>query len=205
MSGQEEQKVKIRFKFRSGEEFEAEGSPSFIERQRGEFLKLIGKTRKSDFNEAGQADLRILTHPAKDTAQTDRISVPVQAAPKSPELLPALPNRRVWEEITRIDEQGTLYLKKKSRSLPPDTAALLLTAAAKILLGAENGFSALALAKALAKSGYAGGRLDRILAAELRQGTIKAFGSKRSRAYLLSDEGFARAFVHAGKLAEEWR
>ena len=27
-------KVKIRFKFRSGEEFEAEGNPDFIEKQR---------------------------------------------------------------------------------------------------------------------------------------------------------------------------
>ena len=43
MSQETEQKVKIRFKFRSGEEFEAEGNPDFIERQRAQFLYLIGK------------------------------------------------------------------------------------------------------------------------------------------------------------------
>ena len=44
-----------------------------------------------------------------------------------------------------------------------------------------------------------------MLGPDLRQGTLRAEGSKRSRAYLLSDEGFARAYVLAGKLAEEWR
>ena len=38
-----EKKAKIRFKFRTGEEFEAEGNPDFIEKQRTEFLLLINK------------------------------------------------------------------------------------------------------------------------------------------------------------------
>lgn len=207
MSEQEEQKVKIRFKFRSGEEFEAEGSPAFIEQQRGEFLRLIGKARKSAVSaEQAQAEKEIFSPlPEIPAAEISRPLTRPAGTPKEPDFIPALPNRRIWEEITRLDDQGTLYLKKKSRGVAADTAALLLIAAAKTLLGMENGFSALSLAKALAKSGYSGGRLDRILTAELRQGTIKASGSKRSRAYLLTDEGFAKAFVQAEKLTEEWR
>lgn len=236
-----ENKVKIRFKFRSGEEFEAEGSPAFIEKQRADFLTLIGKSGEasspkhstgfphmsehtqntplqpanaenvqtggngtnSDISRAPSAMLgnNVMPYPSPRNSVSAAGADAPSAAPRTSgqENL----DIRLWEEITR-PEENFFILRKKSRLLESDTAALLLIAAAKVLGGQSNGISALNLTKALHKSGYGGGRLDRILASEIKLGTIKASGSKRSRYYLLSDEGFARAYVVAGKLASEW-
>lgn len=235
-----EEKVKIRFKFRSGEEFEAEGSPSFIEKQRADFLHLIGKGENSSWHkspvhlpasttEQVQTESAPLTPAMAANTQTGATNATPGAQHHSPRTisagnspqnapgrntgaLPAAPQTapgqvnidiRLWEEITR-PEENFFVLRKKSRLLESDTAALLLIAAAKVLGSHPNGISALNLTKALRKSGYGGGRMDRILASEIKLGTIKASGSKRSRLYLLSDEGFARAYVMAGKLASEW-
>lgn len=244
MSDTNEKKVKIRFKFRSGEEFEAEGSPDFIESQRAQFLQLIGKEGRSasttrpsvsrpptrafsapaaEPSPLPAANFPPLTGPAAAFPRMQPASAPfpsqADTAPQDPQQLllqpaalrtkprtatqPSDEAQRLWEGIVKVDD-GHVYLRRKSRLITPETAALLLLAAAKVLLQ-ENSYSALALAKSLAKSGYSGGRLDRLLGPDLRQGTLRAEGSKRSRAYLLSDEGFARAYVLAGKLAEEWR
>lgn len=245
MSDTNEKKVKIRFKFRSGEEFEAEGSPDFIESQRAQFLQLIGKEGRSasttrpsvsrpptrafsaqsaePTSPLPAANFPPLTGPAAAFPRMQPASAPfpsqADADPQDPQQLllqpaalrtkprtamqPSDEAQRLWEGIVKVDD-GHVYLRRKSRLITPETAALLLLAAAKVLLQ-ENSYSALALAKSLAKSGYGGGRLDRLLGPDLRQGTLRAEGSKRSRAYLLSDEGFARAYVLAGKLAEEWR
>lgn len=243
MSDTNEKKVKIRFKFRSGEEFEAEGSPDFIESQRAQFLQLIGKEGRSasttrpsvsrsptrafsapaaEPSPLPAANFPPLTGPAASFPRMQPVSAPfpsqADTAPQDPQQLllqpaalrakphpathPSDEAQRLWECIVKVDD-GHVYLRRKSRLITPETAALLLLAAAKVILQ-ENSYSALALAKSLAKSGYGGGRLDRLLGPDLRQGTLRAEGSKRSRAYLLSDEGFARAYVLAGKLAEEW-
>ena len=225
-------KVKIRLKLRSGEEFEAEGSPDFIEKQRAEFLQLIGKQgknisgtdwvpepnpkaylRKSAIKSAEpQNVVQPLTQPQTNiypapaitpagfaAAEHIRPTQPMPNTANSPENA----NIALWEQIIKVDD-GLVILRRKSRLLSAETAALLLIAGAKVLLNEQNGYSALSLSKSLAKSGYGGGRLDRVLTAEIRQGTIQASGSKRSRAYLLSNEGFARAYVLAGKIAGEW-
>ncbi len=269
MSYDTENKVKIRFKFRSGEEFEAEGSPDFIEKQRADFLHLIGKEKKvptrsvASFNQPGSPEESYPPTPlAPDqntSAPTDESfssapaairrayeggagPVPTQELPNgaSSGLSPSshLASRhhtlsgrysashfafsqeaerispsesvslergdtlRCWQEIAKIENEH-VFLRKKSRLLSPESAALLLIGAAQSLLKTPQ-YSALALSKSLAKSGYGGGRLDRVLGGEIKRGTVLAFGSKRSRAYRLSDEGFARAFVLAGKIAEEW-
>ena len=273
MTSDAENKVKIRFKFRSGEEFEAEGSPEFIEKQRADFLHLIGKeTQQARFtlpNKTGHTtvDTPPFSLPQQtvsgsdqsinDTALSDAPAAlrrggmdALSASPSGTQSSYIPPNTlshsndsyssslkadahpghtaaegaytpnttthwpanstgpwssemRLWEEIAKT-ENGLVILRRKSRLLSPETAALLLIGAAKVLLQTPR-YTALALAKSLAKSGYAAGRLDRVLAGEIKRGTVQAFGSKRSRCYLLSDEGFARAFVLAGKLAAEWR
>lgn len=229
MSINEQNKVKIRLKLRSGEEFEAEGTPDFIEKQRAEFLDLIGKPAKNAGNEwtdlsapkplrrqSPRLPNRPLSTPPTGTA------LPAYKAPAVPTItqsgfaaaehatlhpkptLPAEnPHTALWEQIIKVND-GLVFLRRKSRLLTPETAAIVLIAAAKELLNEQNGYSALSLSKSLTKSGYGGGRLDRVLTAEMRQGTVKAIGSKRSRAYVLSNEGFARGFVLAEKLAEEW-
>ena len=234
MAENEQNKVKIRLKLRSGEEFEAEGSPDFIEKQRAEFLQLIGKPAKNQ--EIEWADLSA-AKPVRRSAPrlpsvrtfaqntpTDLPAAPVYPAPNitqsgfaaaeqaslrgentlsSPTQSPKSTHTALWEQVVKVDD-GLVILRRKSRLLSPETAAIVLIAAAKELLHEKDGYSALALSKSLTKSGYGGGRLDRVLTSEMRQGTVKAVGSKRSRAYVLSDEGFARGFVLAEKLAGEW-
>lgn len=232
MSQETEQKVKIRFKFRSGEEFEAEGNPDFIERQRAQFLYLIGKqpqdaARKENSLKSSESYYKqpasfatpalpaeALTATTSATApqapaflrrtrpqDTDSAALPANPAPISTR---AVQETRLWEELVKTEE-NLVILRRKNRLLTAETAALVLIAAAKVLLGAQNGYSALHLSKSLFKSGYGGERLDRTLGGEIRRGTVKSEGSKRSRVYLLSDEGFAKAFVLAEKLAGEWR
>ena len=232
MSQETEQKVKIRFKFRSGEEFEAEGNPDFIERQRAQFLYLIGKqpqdaARKENPLKSSESYYKqppsfatpalpaeALTATTSATApqapaflrrtrpqDTDSAALPANPAPISTR---AVQETRLWEELVKTEE-NLVILRRKNRLLTAETAALVLIAAAKVLLGAQNGYSALHLSKSLFKSGYGGERLDRTLGGEIRRGTVKSEGSKRSRVYLLSDEGFAKAFVLAEKLAGEWR
>lgn len=249
MEGNTGNKVKIRLKFKSGEEFEAEGNPEFIEKQRADFLQLIGKdsqraTRRT-YPEAETTLSSNSSQPQMSEEETyintqqpavyrrikpvARPAFPIQNTFQSSEnwtkrgeinttssssvVTPALPSSlsgvpdtdiRLWGQIVRTDDR-LVYLPRKSRLLTPDTAALILLAGAKILLGAAQGYSALLLSKSLKKSGYKGERLDRVLAGEMHQGTVQSEGTKRSRVYLLSDKGFARAYVLANKLAEEWR
>ena len=247
MTDNQENKVKIRFKFRSGEEFEAEGNPDFIEKQRADFLQLIGKdgTRsvrrtvsaaqtfpeeqstafptpaeavtptEQPFptpNSTEPAFFRRKTSPYVPSGDSPvlpsapRMSVGISAAENArlhPQGLPNEQELRLWEQVVRTDDK-LVYLRRKSRQLTPETAALVLIAAAKVLFRATEGYSALYLSKSLKKSGYGGERLDRVLGGELKKGTVRSDGTKRSRLYLLSDEGFARAYVLATKLADEW-
>lgn len=232
MSQETEQKVKIRFKFRSGEEFEAEGNPDFIERQRAQFLYLIGKqpqdtARKENSLKSSESYYKQPASFATPALPAETLTATTSAtAPQAPAFLrrtrpqdtdsaghasnPApistgtVQETRLWEELVKTEE-NLVILRRKNRLLTAETAALVLIAAAKVLLGAQNGYSALHLSKSLSKSGYGGERLDRTLGGEIRRGTVKSEGSKRSRVYLLSDEGFAKAFVLAEKLAGEWR
>ena len=227
-----EQKVKIRFKFRSGEEFEAEGTPDFIERQRAQFLQLIGKPQDMPPRKGKHSHPSMLlfqppltepsdSAPATNAAGGSSVVFPTDTVAEEPAFLrrsreerstpyisppgaavSVSADTRLWEEIVKM-EGKLVILRRKNRLLTAETAALVLIAAAKTLLGAQNGYAALHLSKALAKSGYGGERLDRILAGEIRLGTIKSFGSKRSRVYTLSNEGFAKAFVLAEKLVGE--
>lgn len=232
MDHNEERKARVRFKFRTGEEFEAEGNTDFIERQRAQFLHLIGKdglllpetpdnrknvpfaARQANFFTSPALALSAAsnTHTSDEPAflrkirqeQTENKPPLRSSSVREREGQHSLQEIRLWEEISKTEDK-LVILRRKNRMLTAETAALVLLGAAKILLGAANGYSALHLAKALAKSGYGGERLDRVLAGEMQRGTIKATGSKRARAYILSDEGFAKAFVLAEKLAAEWR
>lgn len=259
MANSQQDKVKIRFKFRSGEEFEAEGNPDFIEKQRADFLQLIGK----DSPRTTQRTLPVATAesvsqtPANTVAAATNVETTLPSSVETASLSstePALFRRkysvqnsnystsgltreissnplqhitnssanismqrrnsfkaifseeeiRLWETLVKTSDQ-LVILRRKSRSLSSETAALLLLASAKILLETPDGYSALSLSKSLKKSGYGGGRLDRVLGGELRKGTVLCEGSKRSRLYSLSDEGFARAYSLAVKLAAEWQ
>lgn len=125
----------------------------------------------------------------------------VNSAEKQPEQ--AYPTE-IWEKLCKTEGE-TVFLRRKHRLLTPSYAALLVLAGAKTLLNTSQ-YSALALAKSMKQAGFLGEgeRLDRVLAAEIRQKIITFSGQKRSRSYQLSDEGFARAYIFAQKIAPEY-
>ena len=201
MENTDNEKLKIRFKFSSGEEFEAEGPREFIEQQRAFFLSLTGRKPQVIHNAPAVPRTRP-TYPLNPPASAP---MPTEISTQTPvpavQAQAATPLNTLWERLFK-QENGVLVFRRKSRLLTAPTAALVLLAAAKILRK-EDEFSALHLSKALRKSGYAEGRLDRLLLSEIRAGSLTSVGSKRGRAYKLSGEGFARAAVLAEKIAQD--
>ena len=103
-------------------------------------------------------------------------------------------DEKIWSKIAYLD--GTdLVLRRKVKDLKPNLAALITLAAAK-MLGGMTKMSALELSKSLRLSGYIkeGERLDRVLAAEIKAGTVFFEGSKRNRGYIISQTGTAKAY-----------
>lgn len=233
MSGDSEKILKIRFRFPGGEEFEAEGSREFIEQQRNYFLALIGKKMSvpaSAIPAPRKRPTYPLTGGPKPTAsQTvpesslfSPTSIP-QTTANAPTPLPPLSSVppalrrgaalqadmpladipqpvRLWEQL--LKEEGDIVVLRRKMRLSAAEAASLLVAGARVLLKKPD-YPALHLSQSMRKSGFDEGRLDRILAPEIRNGHLASDGSKRSRTYRLTNEGFAKAFVLAEKLAKE--
>lgn len=219
MPNQEDDKIfKIRFRFPHGEEFEAEGNQDFIEQQRNFFLTLIGKRSTPVIIPAEPAAQRTgfihtpqpspdpqvplskplqQTTPYNITQQEKDLSLPPSVRGDHPPASNAFPALRLWEHI--LKEDGDIVVLRKKMHLSAAEGALLLIAGARVLLKQPT-CSALNLSRALKKSGFDEGRLDRLLAPDIKNGHITSDGSKRSRTYRLTNEGFARSFVLAEKL-----
>lgn len=184
-----ENNLKIRFRLPNGEEFEAEGSQSFIEQQRNYFLTLIGK----------KGNLSVLPEAPIVAGQpfiADTVHTPITTQKQSDELSPI----RLWERILR--EEGNVVAFRKRHKLSLQEAVLLILAGARVLLHKQS-CSALEVSRALKLSNISiNGRLDRLLAGEIQQGYLSSEGAKRSRVYSLTDRGVARAFVLAEKLTD---
>lgn len=165
----------MRFRLPNGEEFEAEGTREFIEHERNYFLNLIGQFQVPTQPKSN-------AHPRTITPNANEYS-----------------ELHMWEQLLRQDGEILVFRKRVKLSIPE--VAILLIAGARVLLS-KNAYSALELAKSIKACGMIiqGGRLDRALATELQTGRLIATGSKRSRAYSLSDEGSAKAFMLAEKL-----
>lgn len=233
MAGDSEKILKIRFRFPGGEEFEAEGSREFIEQQRNYFLALIGKKMSGPASAIPAPRKRTtypLTGGPKPTASQIVPASPLfrptaihQTTPNAPTPLPPLSSVppalrgetalqadmpladipqpvRLWEQL--LKEEGDIVVLRRKMRLSAAEAASLLVAGARVLLKKPD-YPALHLSQSMRKSGFDEGRLDRILAPEIRNGHLASTGSKRSRTYRLTNEGFAKAFVLAEKLAKE--
>ena len=233
----ETQKVKLRLRLKSGEEFEAEGSLPFVLAQKDEFLNQnaphLNKTRAlpQQPRERGENLPNAILTP-----QNDSFSAPsnVQILPETQNLtpteynlhIPAIRRRqieserhipaevnagaaatsdgqnwqideKIWSKIAYLD--GTdIVLRRKVKDLKPGIAALITLAAAKMLAGITK-MSALELSKSLKMSGYLKPteRLDRIIAPEIKAGTLFFEGSKRRREYMISQTGTAKAYTSA--------
>ena len=174
----EENVLKIRFRLPNGEEFEAQGPREFIERERNYFLALLG------------------------TAKTATPATPATAI-HAPQLTSAPiphPEFYLWEKLLKEDGD-TLTLRRKTK-LPAQEVALVLLAGARVLLH-KPAYPALDLAHSLKACGINEGRLDRLLAPEIQAGRMVGEGTKRSRTYQLTNEGFAKAFAIAENLLKQ--
>ncbi len=103
-----------------------------------------------------------------------------------------------WEALAET-RNGLTTLRNKHLQVKAGEAALLILAAERQLNGTEN-LSAITLSKAVKTSGYAPERLDRTLTKAVREGLIKASGTKRNRSYHITDKGLERAWLEARKL-----
>lgn len=111
-----------------------------------------------------------------------------KAAPESPD----------WAGLAET-RNGLTTLKNKHPGLKAGEAALLILAAERQLKG-SRGLSAIALSRAVKTSGYAPERLDRVLTKAIKEGLIRASGTKRNRAYEITDRGLEIAWLEARKL-----
>lgn len=257
------QKVKLRLRLKSGEEFEAEGSLNFVLAQKNDFLaqntpniapitpqitrpplfaapdtkaaEIPNKPQINNIYETitpVQPDTENSTeNAAENTSNTvpkitgqKNISISSRVVPDYNTQVPAIrwrqnqpqeaENKRlarhtsapknpwqidekIWFKIAYLDG-ADLVLRRKVKDLKPNLAALITLAAAK-MIGGITKMSALELSKSLRLSGYLKGdeRLDRILAPEIKAGTLFFEGSKRKREYIISQTGTAKAYTAA--------
>lgn len=103
-----------------------------------------------------------------------------------------------WEALAET-KNGLTILRNKHPQVKAGEAALLILAAERQLNNTES-LSAITLSKAVKTSGYAPERLDRTLTKAVREGLIKASGTKRNRSYHITDKGLERAWLEARKL-----
>lgn len=226
MSENEQKTLKIRFKFSGGEEFEAEGNASFIEEQRNYFLKLIGKTKHEDkffTKKIGTVSIQTKENmaPFSDFLKKDSLPTPElitqypqkttennapylkEEQPKSESSTQYLDSTpaHLWDIL--IKTEGDLVLLRRKPRISAQEGVLLLLAGAKSLLN-KISYSALLLSKAMKKSGFSEGRLDRLLSHELKENYLEIEGNKRGRVYKLTASGFTKAYVLANKLYKDW-
>lgn len=157
---------KLRIKYPSGAEFEAEGPAEFILSEKDVFINRLD---------------------APDTG-------PVMPASKQAKTLSG-PD---WEALANTKTDLTM-LRNKHLGVKAGDAALLILAAERQLKGSQE-ISALTLSKAVKASGYAPGRLDRVLTKAIKEGLILASGTKRNRVYQVTDKGLEIAWMKAAKL-----
>lgn len=105
-----------------------------------------------------------------------------------------------WSEIVET-KNGITILRNKHPGVKAGAAALLILAAEKQLKGSQE-MSAITLSKAVKTSGYAPERLDRLLTRAIKEGLVKASGTKRNRAYHITDKGLETAWLEAGRLKD---
>ena len=254
------QKVKLRLRLKSGEEFEAEGSLEFVLAKKEDFLNKTGR-RTTQYStqiipsiqnpEPNIQPITKIAQKIEDTPPTPTFNDEISRIEKSSasELIPPqepivtshivtaeerlkdynlrVPaihwkknkpekpsvgggradtnasqtpwqiDERIWVKVAYIDG-ADIVIRRKIKDLKPNLAALITLAAAKMLAGVTK-MTALELSKSMRLSGYLKGdeRLDRILAPEIKAGTMFFEGSKRNREYMISNTGTAKAYTAA--------
>jgi len=167
----EERPHRVRLKLPGGAEFEAEGTPEFVHRERKEFL--------NSFNTGG----------FEAAAQGS-------AASGSPPGAPHI----AWDAIIELRGRNIQLRAKLSGGKSEKDACLVLLAASHKLLSLPKP-TATQLAKWLRGSGYPVLRMDRALQDAVAQGEILSSGSRRARRYELTAPGRLKAYILANQLS----
>ncbi len=117
--------------------------------------------------------------------------------PKGLQKAVLLPNQEVWDKIA-LYNGSDIILREKNKNINTAAAALIILGAAKVLRDIPS-MTALELAKCLKLSGYlkGGERLDRAIAAEVKEASLLFEGAKRNRSYIITQKGLAKAFTTA--------
>ncbi len=128
-----------------------------------------------------------------------RLAEPGKSAGQAAENQPKTGSNPDWDTLAEA-KNGLITLRNKHLGVKAGEAALLLLAAERQLKGSLE-VSAISLSKAVKASGYAPERLDRTLTKALREGLVKASGTKRNRAYHITDKGLETAWLQAKKIS----
>ena len=148
----------------------------------------------AEFEAEGPADF-ILTEKEGFLSRLSGTSEPAAAAKAEQKEIPEHPD---WNAIAETIN-GLTILKNKHPQLKAREAVLLILASERQLNEAQE-VGALNLSKAIKASGYVPGRIDRLLAKDLKEGRIKASGTKRNRSYRITVKGLETAWLEAKKL-----
>jgi hypothetical protein len=128
-----------------------------------------------------------------------RLAEPGKSADQAPENQAKTSPNLDWGALAET-KNGLIMLKNKHLGVKAGEAALLLLAAERQIKGNLE-VSAISLSKAVKASGYAPERLDRTLTKALKEGLVKASGTKRNRAYHITDKGLETAWLQARKIS----
>lgn len=203
---QENENLKLRFKLKTGEEFEAQGDLDFISKQKEAFLNLVKGPKLLNNNTPYKAEnqseipVRLPLKPSylrkQENLSNEKIS--------SQNDMFRTPSSEVWDKTAYSDGEN-IILRRKSKLIKPQIAALIMLGANKTL-NSQDTLSALILAKSLKLSGYLkeGQRLDRLLESEIKEGFLSYEGAKRNRLYRITASGQAKAYTWAEKLLQEY-
>jgi|GEM_PF-3988120 len=171
---------KLRIRMSDGQEFEAVGTPEFINDEKSKFLGQM----------TPNANIQPAIRPFAPLPQTAQPVIPIP----EPSKMPYNELGDMW--LCLGMENGIPYIRQPG-DLPMTDAALLIIKAA----GKDMAALALTITNGLRRSGYQPQRLDRMLQDEIKVGRLLADGTKRGRTYKLTELGQARAHMLIQKLS----
>jgi len=160
-----DKKLKIRIKYPSGIEFEAEGDSELVLKEKIEFEKKLNLISVETQNNSYKKNSYL--------TQNDN---------------------NIWQKIIKFKENNIPYIYPKIENLTINDACLIILSALRYLKDQDN-ISAIRLSKALKASGFNPKRLDREIAALISEKKISAYGTKRNRTYQINQNAVQDAYI----------
>jgi hypothetical protein len=172
-----------RLKTRIGDnEFEAEGSPEYVQQQFQDWKELV----------------KLAVSSPPQLVFTSQQSGGSEPAPLQPE---SKPNPlAVDSELTKIMRADGRYISLTARAASVHDAVLILLYGQKAMRNNESVTGTELLSGLASTGGFGNPRLDRILDKLATDGEVMSFGERRGKKYRLTNTGLAKARTLAGDL-----